>query len=270
MPITHGGTSVYDAPLFGQAIKRIYAGERVVFDKYAPNGVVFDGSTYLSRSAPVGAADSNKFTFSAWMKAATDASSLPIMSMSSGFSLTRTTPSATITVFGAGGGATRLNLRTTSSALAVADGWRHVIMSFDLSDTAKRRIYVDDANMALTVTTYSNANIAFATGAPPIYIGANFTATSKYSGSMAEVWFQPGTYLDLTDESVRRKFITADGKPECLGLQGQRPTGSAPLLYLGSRDVLADTWPENRGTGGDLSAATGTLTDDAIPPTVAG
>jgi hypothetical protein len=89
-----------------------------------------------------------------------------------------------------------------------------------------------------------------------MFIGSN-NGADKFNGDVADLWWAPGVYLDLTVTANRRKFISADRRPVPLGANGQTPTGSAPLIFL-SGDLAA--WHTNKGTGGGLTQ-TGALSE---------
>ena len=57
--------------------------------------------------------------------------------------------------------------------------------------------------------------------------------------------FRDYTYRDLTQESNRRFFITADGKPT------ENQEALNPILYLPLKSV--ETAGQNLGTGGDFT-----------------
>ncbi len=49
---------------------------------------------------------------------------------------------------------------------------------------------------------------------------------------MAELWFDPGVFLDFSDPATRAKFHDIANHAISLGLDGELPTGLNPLLYL--------------------------------------
>lgn len=224
-----------------------------------PVAANFNGATYLKRGAGLtGAADSKLLTVSLWFRF--------------GGTGTRRQVSASTT---AGGSTLRARMRlagdnrwgvvldnaagTTigrieSSALTAGHVY-HALLSMDLSNPAKQFIYINDVSDLSLTTTFTNDTVDFTLG--DWSIGANPDGTETYSGDMAQLWFAPGVYLDLSVEANRRKFIDADGNPVDLGAAGATPTGTSPLIFLNG-DISA--WATNKGTGGGFTT-TGTLTE---------
>jgi hypothetical protein len=124
--------------------------------------------------------------------------------------------------------------------------WHHVLFSVDLSDTAKRSIYLDGAAETPTWTTYSNTAIDFTRTS--YAVGAFTNGTSKFTGDLADFYLDMGTYTDFSDAAKRELFRDANGKPVYLGSDGSAPTGTAPEVFLSGADLSA--WPVNKGTGG--------------------
>ena len=121
----------------------------------------------------------------------------------------------------------------------------------DLADFSKKFVYVNGVEVSPTWSTYTNDYI----GLTPLSswtIGANWNANNPYEGSFSNFYFD----TSYTDLSANNPFWNADeNKPAFLGVNGELPTGSAPLIYLPMR---ADNAGVNKGTGGDFSV-TGTL-----------
>lgn len=142
-----------------------------------------------------------------------------------------------------------------------AGNWYHILMSFDASNTSKRHIYISDVAQTLSVTDYNNVNVDWTTGDFGIGCVPTGSFGNNINGRMLDLWVDD-TYLDITSTAVRRKFITAAGKPGILGASGQVPTGSPPLLYM--RDFEDFSTGHNRGTGGDFTV-TGSVSEEDGP-----
>lgn len=153
-------------------------------------------------------------------------------------------------------------MQLNTSAKTASATWLHVLASWDVS-TGSLNLYVNDVSDSVTPSssddtidyTYTNWSI-----------GATVTGTSKQNGCLAEFYFAPNQYLDFSITDNRRKFISADGKPVNLGIDGSLPTGTAPIVFfhLDPAEAPAD-FATNRGTGGSFSI-TGTLTAGSSSP----
>ena len=235
---------------------------------YAINAVDFDGSTHLNRGADLtGSADSKLVTGHFWVKFANAASSNEIIWASGGlnlaFVIARNTSEAIGISAKNSGGSTILDVRTSLSSVADTD-WNHAVFSFDLSDTGKRHLYLDDVS-DLNITTYTNDTIDFTRAEHEI--GGIFSGSLllPFSGCLAQLWLYPGVYIDLSVEANRRKFVGASIGYVDLGSDGSTPTGSAPLVFL---DGATASWHTNKGGGGGFTE-NGTLTDCADAPSSA-
>lgn len=136
-----------------------------------------------------------------------------------------------------------------ASATVAGTAWRHFLASWDLTDNAKRHLYVNDVS-DLTVPSYSNDTIDY--GVADWSVGAQADGTLKYNGCISQLFFHT-TYLDLSVEANRRKFITATGRPAFLGATGALPLGVQPVLYAPNGNPST-----NAGSGGNLTVV-GTL-----------
>ena len=233
---------------------------------FRSNAVNFDGTNdYLNRGADLtGTADGKQLTFSGWVKVAINSTILRVMgaavSGSARFLVNRQGANSNVRIVGNNAaGTTILDILSTANSLVIASGWVHILGSVDLSDTGKRWLYINDVSDLATVTTYTNDTIDFT--ATEWNVGANSTGGAKFNGDMAEIWFHP-TYIDLSVETNRRKFITPILTPSYLGLSGEGPTGSPPLVYLSGP---TDTWHLNKGSGGGFTE-NGALTDSTTSP----
>ncbi len=233
---------------------------------YRANGTLFDGvNDWLTKTGALsGAVASKLLTGSLWFKnndntrnhillrGNNDADGIKrfqIIAQSNGFFVvdgSRSTSAVTLQLF--------------FSGFIDMLSWHHIMWSADLTNGARRHMYLDDVDV-LEAGTHNNFDIDFP-GGDRVSVGANFDSGSKTDGGAADLWWHPGPYLDLTVVANRRKFIDASGKPVFLGFTGDRPTGSAPPLFLSG--VTAD-WHVNRGTGGGLIES-GALSDAPSSP----
>jgi hypothetical protein len=150
----------------------------------------------------------------------------------------------------------------TSATFTASASWIHILSSWNLATSAEH-LYVDDVS-DITVNTSTDGTIDYDfedTG-----IGALASGTNKFNGCLAELYFAPGQFLDLSVTANRRKFISGGKMPMWLGNDGSLPTGTAPIIYqhLARAEAVAN-FATNRGTGGDFSI-TGTLETGSTSP----
>ena len=225
---------------------------------YIPNGVEFDGTNdYLSSGLTT--TDSKQGTISFWVN--TDVAAFGRVHAAQSFNMTVSIDAV---------GEVRLTARSATDASSVLilesqvgvispGTWHHVIASWDLSNPANRHIYVDDVDQFASAPTYVDDLIDYTTTTA---IGADTGGSGKLDGNLADLWFDYGTYIDLSVAANRRMFLDANGFPVDLGSDGSRPTGSPPDIFL-SGDTA--TWHTNDGTGGGFTE-NGALTDALTDP----
>jgi len=228
---------------------------------YFPNAVTFDGTNDWLSGSLSGLADSRRWTGSMWFKFNT----LP----AANFEMFDSNDAGDITVYWNGAAAKQFNLRARNSASAeivrfngsaINDtNWHHALWSFDLSDTAKRHLYIDGVADLAGVTTYTNDLIDFTNTA--YYLGQEDDGSGRTNADFADIWMDFGTYIDLSIEANRRKFING-GAPVNPGPNGEYPTGTAPEIFLSG---ALGSWHTNKGTGGGFTV-NGALTDAPADP----
>lgn len=228
--------------------------------------VQFTAATDMITAASVtGLADGPSGTFSAWVKInGSDSTNQFLLQLGANFNIRRnSTLDGTVArrrklIISAFSAAAATRISYVGGTDLTIGSWVHVLLSWDTTTSARHFYYSDVADTPITNTIaagdidYTGANNG---------VGQNQVPAASLDADVAEVWFNP-TYLDLSVEANRRKFIKASGKPEFLGLTGQRPTGASPLLYFKGP---ASNWGTNSGTGGNFTV-TGTFTDTTPPP----
>lgn len=226
---------------------------------YNPNAVTFDTDRL---SGTLTGTDTKQATISFWYKRDTTAGNQDIFD--TGTPDHDITPSATGIMVGFANSANADIFAVTSTAAATIDTatWHHYLLSFDLTDTNKRHLFIDGVLQAPTWSLYTNDFIDV--NGPTYYIGSN-NATDYYKGSLADLWIDYGTYLDLTQEENRRKFRSSTGMPMYLGPDGSIPTGTAPEIFLTGG---TGSWHTNKGAGGGFTVATGAISTAATQPGV--
>lgn len=206
----------------------------------------FDGSsTTVWRTADLtGNADGKLWSGSFWFRRdATGASTYRIYSNVDSRINVRLPPDNTLEFIGQNpSSSTILSLKT--SAISDTTRWHHVMWSFDMSDAGKRHVYVDGVLDIASVTTYTDDNLKFTS--TDHAIGRVPNSSGFYSGEITEFWMAYA-YIDLSQESNRRKFLSPALGPVRLGTSGELPTGSSPIIYIKNPSSGA-----NFGTGGDF------------------
>lgn len=229
---------------------------------YQANGVNFDGTnSYLARGADLtGNANSDLFSGSFWFRRSSAGTNQRVFRSSSNGAVAIFNINNFLQVTGVNTTpATVLDIRT-ATAYDDTSIWHHAMWSVDLSDAAKRHLYVDGQDQ-LTVNTYTTGQTIDFTQSDH-GIGAASNGTLPFGGDLADLWVAPGQYVDLSIESNRHKFIGPNGGAVDLGSDGSTPTGVAPLVFLSGG---TSTWHTNKGTGGGFTE-NGALTDAASDP----
>lgn len=227
---------------------------------YSAVAVNFDGTNdYLTRGASLtGAADGKQGTISFWLRAGSDNNVMRILAHDSNARVERNASELITIIWYDTVGSYSLEIKSSAGKFEIADGWKHFIASWDMSDTAKRHLYVSDVS-DLTVTQWVDATLDYTVS--NWSVGSKIDGTEKLNGDLADLWFAL-TYIDLSVESNRRKFISATGKPVDLGSDGSTPTGSQPIIFLKNS---VSSWETNVGSGGGFTE-NGALTAASSSP----
>lgn len=229
----------------------------------------FDGTNdYMTRGAAItGIADSKIFSFNGWLNPTTGSGAKTIFiveDVASIFQVQYAGATGVITVLATDGVVTSV-LSMTSTSSVTFGSWNHVAISVDLSDTAKRWIYINGADATpASPVTYVNTAIGFSIGTNAEF-GGRFLGTGKITSGAAEIAFWPGSYLNLSDPATLAKLMYTN-KPVNMGTDASTPTGVAAICYFHLDDAEAPAnFALNRGTGGDFTVV-GTLTTSATSP----
>lgn len=133
--------------------------------------------------------------------------------------------------------------------------WIHYLVSVNAGGVS--RLYTNDMQ-AYSGTAISAGVMDITLG--DFAIGAVVSGSGKITGKLAEYWFATNS-LDISSETVRRKFISADKHPVNMGTDGSIPlAGTKPAVYLHNP---APNFEVNLGSGGGLTEH-GTLTDGGV------
>jgi hypothetical protein len=150
------------------------------------------------------------------------------------------------------------------TAYLAGDGWHHCLAAWDMSDANKCKIYVDDVDITNSTTGPTDDTLDYTTNA--YGIGAINGGASKFTGDLAEFFWAPNQWIDVSIANNRRLFRTSGGKPADMGSDGSGPTGTKPLIYLHLDDAeTANNFATNRTVNGDFTV-TGALTTASSSP----
>ncbi|MEQ9258361.1 MAG: LamG-like jellyroll fold domain-containing protein [Roseovarius sp.] len=264
------GNLAYDADT---RVPKYFNGEDWVAmgpSKYIPNAVTFDGSTNLLNTSAAGYSDSDAFNLGFWVKPTTEAADFQVI-------LNADTGAASRFTIALDNGANNTNdlwtvyfeSRNSSGALVAeyesaellpANQWSHVLISVDASESVVQSYIDDSLDTYYIAVNPGNGNINFNVSE---YAVGEFAGTGdSLIASLADFYFDTGSYTNLSIETNRRKFIDDNGDPVYLGSDGGNPTGSAPDIFLSGDTV---SWHTNKGTGGGFTE-NGALTDAVTKP----
>jgi hypothetical protein len=211
----------------------------------------FDGtSDYLSRSSDLtGNADGKTLTFSCWvflgpLVAGTSQRVMYTTDSSDNGIAINISDTGVVGIEAGAGGSWSMQASTTSLPIGL-NVWTHILISFDLTNSSNRYIYINDVAASVSWNLYGNSNIDFTRSTH--YIGAWGNGTRKINDNMAHFYLDY-TYRDLSTESNRRIFIDANGG----STSASSLTALNPIMYLPMTTAYAVG--KNAGTGGDFTS----------------
>ncbi len=146
----------------------------------------------------------------------------------------------------------------SASAYPANGAWLNILASWK-TDTGALHLYINDINDKDPASYIMDGVISYTQN--EWYIGAYGSLIGPFSGCISEMFFH-NTYIDLSVESNRRKFISASSKPVSLGADGSTPLGVQPLIYIPTGD---GSGTGNKGSGGAFTT-TGALTPCSSSP----
>jgi Concanavalin A-like lectin/glucanases superfamily len=223
---------------------------------YVAPAVHFDGATQLATQGALLAADGPKSgIISCWFKTAwTSSSELLLCSQGAHITFSFGNGGHFCDV-GIGDAGWNWNFWFSLTTNDVRDGnWHHFLAAWNGTSLSA---YIDGADFHSIATTSAAYTPRWS---DVFYFGG---ANGQYfNGDVADCYFGPGQYLDLSVEANRLKFRDPGGKPVDLGSGGSLPTGTRPALYLhGDASTFG-----NMGTGPATTVALGALTNAATHP----
>lgn len=155
---------------------------------------------------------------------------------------------------------------------APGDGnWHHVVFSFD-TDTNNYHFYVDDVEELDEGTSNLIGSTTFNFQGGYYGVGSTSTPSLYFRGGMYQfAWWD--SYINLSVESNRRKFIDGSGGPVDIGSDGSTAMGVAAKIHLHYDSIYdpVDEWLDNKGvsdedfTEGNHTGANNLVKDDTSP-----
>jgi hypothetical protein len=224
------------------------------------DAATFDGSNdYITRGANLtGIADGKKGIISLWAKFAADDTGIALLAGNDNALFQLVRESDNTISFRAGDGSSYFARVSSNDTYTSADGWIHILISWDLTTTTVQMSINDGADTG-SVLSNSDNNITY-TALTDWGIAAYSGGGAKLNGCLAELYFNSAEALDISNSSNRRKFISATLHPVDLGSDGSTPTGTQPILY-----VKMTTTPSNAGSGGSITVNSGPYSTCATP-----
>src|SRR5262249_234041 len=114
----------------------------------------------------------------------------------------------------------------TTTGTGLNDGnWHHIAFSWNCG-TPVMQVYVDGSTRTFSTTSTNNVTAVYST--TNWGFGANNAGGAKYTGDLAEFYFNQSTNLDLRVGENLRRFMNG-GVPVDLGATCSAPTGSQPI-----------------------------------------
>ena len=219
----------------------------------------FDGAAdRLERGSDLtGNSDGKKGILSAWVdiKGGNSSRMRIVHNTSTTFKFERKTDNKWTIAIQDSSSTNRLVIETTST-YTDATGLTHILASWDVG-ASESHLYVNGSSNKSEITN-SDANLDYTRS--NYVVGATTGGGSEFNGAVGQLYVNFAQYLDFSVQANREKFVYGTGanaKPVDLGPNGEKPTGSSPIIYLNNQ---AGTFQTNLGTGGNFSV-TGQLVD---------
>ena len=234
-------------------------------DDYPAGANDFRLGTYLSRGvALTGVVDSKVGTCSFWFKRMSWAGTEYVHEMPGGWNPCWLNSDDTLR-FIAHDSTGGLYVVYIGTPAIPRDGlWHHVVFAFDAA-TSTALVYLDGVSSKVVYGTATNTLANWTRGSH--IVGRRYdTAVSFLACGLAEYYFNPKEFVDVSIPANLAKFRNAAGKPVNLGPDGSWVTGSPPAVYFRHvPDAPIADFQTNRGTGGAFSIAGGLFAEPINP-----
>jgi hypothetical protein len=150
--------------------------------------------------------------------------------------------------------AVALKLVCSTTQIKAASGWQHVLISW--TSGGVHYIYVNDVAQSFSTATHTSADMLGAFTS--FTVGSFYTGGNKVNGSLADVIYSQN-YIDISNETNRRKFITADLYPATWATAIDTVTDPLVGMHLDVGEAVANFANNADGTG-QAFTINGTLT----------
>lgn len=205
-----------------------------------------NSGSIISIGADLGAADGKEGTLHAWVRWPGDVARGDMLVNSGGRFEFAVSADDEFSIIGKrpSDGATVLDMSSSS----ILDGkWHHCLSSWKLdAGPPVAHLFIDDSAAGVTIATATDDLIDYTRD--DWSVGGGLDGLLNLSGDIAELWFDP-SFIDISDVSRRRQFITERRTRKDLGFYGHRPLTGLPQLYMVGGP---DTFRQNRGLGPDF------------------
>lgn len=223
------------------------------------NKAVSDGTTgFLSRAALAGVSDSKTLSFVCWFFYDGNAGKYLFNQYISTGSLRgfncSIENSNRVVVQGRNSAGTVVFNSDNTAASMITSGFNCLMVSLDLTDSGKTRVFVNNTSATLNVFTFTNDFVNTSSS-------SNFILRSVFSSAynnqpISELYFTTD-YIDFSQEANRLKFRDAFGNPVDLTQQIEDGAIPNPAIYMRFPPTAFGT---NYGTGGNFTV-NGTISD---------
>ena len=150
--------------------------------------------------------------------------------------------------------AVALKLVCSTTQIKAASGWQHVLISW--TSGGVHHIYVNDVAQSFSTATHTSADMLGAFTS--FTVGSFYNGGNRVNGSLADVIYSQN-YIDISNETNRRKFITADLYPATWATAIDTVTDPLVGMHLDVGEAVANFANNADGTG-QAFTINGTLT----------
>jgi len=201
-------------------------------------------SKILTRAASVFSSESKTFTLNFWIRRGEqDVGTDYIFDIDGAFEV-RLNPSNKLDIQSSS------NLQYNSNTSIEANTTYHVLVSVDLTNTAKRHVYINGVLDAGSWFYYVNTPLSI--DRSPIALFSDHDGFSTMRGQLGE-FYLANSYLDIGQEANRLKFRDCFGNPVDLSAQITAAAIPTPAVYMRFPPTAFGT---NSGTGGAFTVNT--------------